>query len=224
MAKRSQKNLLRISEVAQKAGVLSSTIRYYTDMGIILTGGETRGGHRLYDEEATLNAIRKIQFLNKQGLTIEQIKKDLVSSVGKKKILVIDDEPEVGELVLGLVNNNFPFIEVKMVYNGFAAGRILNEFLPDMIILDIMLPGVNGFEVCKQIKSSELHKNVKILAITGYDSPENKEKMLAAGASDFLAKPMDLKVLKSKIVTFLDIEDQNTVVAQVLGHQALSQK
>lgn len=218
MVKRADKKLLRISEVAQKAGVLSSTIRYYTDMGIILAGGETPGGHRLYDEEATLSAIRKIQFLNKQGLTIEQIKKDLTSSYGKKKILVIDDEPEVGELVLGLAENNFPSVEVKTVYNGFAAGRILNEFLPDMIILDIMLPGVNGFEVCKQIKSSELHKNVKILAITGYDSPENREKMLACGASDFLAKPMDLTVLKKKIISFLGVEEQTAVAAHAQGH------
>jgi len=210
MQKKTNRHLLRISEVARKAGVLTSTVRYYTDMGLLSAGGETRGGHRLYDEDATLNAIHKIQFLNKQGMTIEQIKHDLADSAGKKKILVIDDEPEVGELVSGLVKNSFPFIDVKIVYNGFSAGRILGEYLPDMIILDIMLPGVNGFEVCRQIRDSELQRNVKILAITGYDSPENKEKILACGASDFLAKPMDLKVLKSKIISLLGLPEETS--------------
>ena len=198
---------MRISEIAKKAGVLSSTVRYYTDMGLLSAAGETRGGHRLYDESTVLNAIRKIQFLNKQGLTIEQIKKDLNFSSGRKKVLVIDDEPEVGEFVSELVKNNFENVEVNIVYDGFAAGKILNEYLPDMIILDLMLPGVDGFEVCKQIRNSELHKRVKILAITGYDTQENREKIIACGADDFLAKPMDLKVVKLKLSTLLKITE-----------------
>jgi DNA-binding response OmpR family regulator len=144
-------------------------------------------------------------------MTIEQIKKELSSSFGKKKILVIDDEPEVGEFVAGLVKDNFPNIEVKMVYNGFAAGKILNEYLPDMIILDLMLPGVNGFDVCSQIKGSDLHKSVRILAISGYDSPENRVKIMSCGADDFLAKPMDLRTLKSKIVSLLKITEKSAV-------------
>jgi len=207
MQKSSRRNLMRISEIAKKAGVLSSTVRYYTDMGLLSAAGETRGGHRLYDESTVLNAIRKIQFLNKQGLTIEQIKKDLNFSSGRKKVLVIDDEPEVGEFVSELVKNNFENVEVNIVYDGFAAGKILNEYLPDMIILDLMLPGVDGFEVCKQIRNSELHKRVKILAITGYDTQENREKIIACGADDFLAKPMDLKVVKLKLSTLLKITE-----------------
>ena len=84
--------------------------------------------------------------------------------MGKKKILVIDDEPEVGELVSELVKSSFPFIDVKIVYNGFSAGRILSDYFPDMIILDIMLPGVNGFDVCQQIRTSGFLKGTKILA------------------------------------------------------------
>ncbi len=215
MSKNSNKNLLRISDIARKAGVLSSTVRYYTDMGLLNTSGETRGGHRLYDEEEILDTIRKIQFLNKQGLTIDQIKKDIGFSQGRKKILVIDDEPEVGEFVSGIVKDNFPNVDVKVVLDGFTAGSILNDYLPDMIILDLMLPGINGFEVCKHIRESELHKRVKILAITGYDTPDNKEKILACGADDFLAKPMDLKTVKARIISLLGLKEEPKVSSDI---------
>ncbi|MBN1824480.1 MAG: response regulator [Endomicrobiales bacterium] len=201
----SKANLLRISEIAQKAGVLSSTIRYYTDMGLISIASETKGGHRLYEEASTINAIKKIQFLNKQGFTIEQIKNEMSSGEVRKKILIIDDEPEVGNFITEIVQNSFPEVEVRMVYDGFAAGRVLGEFLPDLIFLDLMLPGVDGFVVCRQIRSTDFLSGVKIIAVTGYDSPENREKIKACGADDYLPKPMDLKVIREKIAVHLKI-------------------
>ncbi|MCB4790588.1 MAG: response regulator [Elusimicrobia bacterium] len=204
MMKKRSKELLKISEVSKLAGVLPSTVRYYTDIGLILVASETQGGHRLYDKESTLTAISKIQFLNKKGMTMEDIKKDMLSSKIRKKILVIDDEPEFGDLVNELINHQFPDYEVKIVYNGFSAGRMLNEYLPDLIILDLMLPGVNGFEVCQQIRSSEFLNSTRILAITGYDSEENRKKILDCGANDYLAKPMDVQTLKEKITSMLE--------------------
>lgn len=203
MAKKRAKNLFKISEISKLAGVLPSTVRYYTDIGLVIVASETQGGHRLYDKDSTLSIISKIQFLNKKGMTMEDIKKDIATSQNKKKILVIDDEPEFGDLVNELVNHQFPDYEVKIVYNGFSAGRILNEYLPDLIILDLMLPGVNGFEVCQQIRSSEFLNSSKILAITGYDSEENRKKIMDCGANDYLAKPMDLHTLREKITSML---------------------
>ncbi|MFH1368402.1 MAG: response regulator [Elusimicrobiota bacterium] len=205
---RKHKNLLKISEIAREAGVLPSTVRYYTDMGLLNVSGETPGGHRLYERDFTLQAISKIQFLSQQGLTMEDIKRELDSTVGKKKILVIDDEPEVGNFVSELIKTHFPDFEVKIVYDGFTAGRILNEFLPDLIVLDLMLPGINGFDVCKQIRSSKYFSNIKILAVTGYDSAENKQKIISCGADDYLAKPMDLKILEEKIISLLQLKEK----------------
>jgi CheY-like chemotaxis protein len=201
--KRRSKNLLKISELAQQANVLPSTIRYYTDIGLLRVSGETPGGHRLYDKDPSLSVISRIQFLNRKGLTMEDIKKELADSKDSKKILVIDDEPELGDLVVELAKMHFPMFDVKVVYNGFSAGRILNEYLPDLIILDLMLPGVNGFEVCQQIRSSEFLGSTKILAITGYDSAENKKRIMDCGADDYLAKPMDLITLKQKIESLI---------------------
>ena len=204
MASRKRDGLLKISDVAKEAGVLPSTVRYYTDLGLIQPASETPGGHRLYDSATTIGAIRKIQFSNKQGKTIDDIKQDLIATDGAvRKVLVIDDEIELCEVVTEMVKTYFPHYEVRVANDGFTAGRILNEYLPDLIILDLMLPGVNGFDVCRQIRSNEYMKGTKILAITGYDSDENKQKILSCGANDFLAKPMDVPVLKSKMEKLL---------------------
>jgi len=138
---------------------------------------------------------------------MEQIKSELESGIEKKKILVIDDEREVGNFITELVKSHFPNFEVKVVLDGFSAGRILSEYIPDLIVLDLMLPGINGFDVCKQIKSSKHLAGIKILAVTGYDSVENRAKILSCGADDYLAKPMDLKVLDNKIITVLNLTE-----------------
>lgn len=199
-------NMVKISEIAKAAGVMNSTIRFYTDIGLLKKAGETIGGHRLYDKNLTLSKIKKIQFLIQKGLTIEQIKTEMVDAESKKKILVIDDEPEVGHLIEGVVSASFPGFTVKIVRDGFSAGNTLNEFFPDLIVLDIMLPGVNGFDVCRQIRSNKLFSNLKILAITGYDSPENRSKILECGANDFLAKPLEVPSLEDKINKLLNLK------------------
>ncbi|MBU2614613.1 MAG: response regulator [Elusimicrobia bacterium] len=197
--------LLRISEIAKKAGVLPSKIRYYTDMGLLNVADQTEGGHRLYNEQEALQKLNIIEFHSKKGLTIDKIKAELERTVTKKKILVIDDEPEVTQLVEDVLKNKID-AEVKVAYDGFTAGRLITEYIPDLIVLDIMLPGVNGFEICKQIRTLPFLKDIKILAMTGYDSPDIKQKIFDAGANDFLAKPMDIAVLIEKASKLLNLE------------------
>ncbi|OGS20174.1 MAG: hypothetical protein A2252_11025 [Elusimicrobia bacterium RIFOXYA2_FULL_39_19] len=196
---------LRISEIAKKAGVLPSKIRYYTDMGLLQVATQTTGGHRLYDEDITLKKLNHIGFLSKKGLSIDAIKQELVKTLQRKKVIVIDDEPEVAQLVEQVIKEKVD-AEVWTAYDGFSAGRLITEHLPDLIVLDIMLPGVNGFEICKQIHNLPYMKNTKILAMTGYDSIENKQKIMEAGANDYLAKPMDIHVLVEKVNGLLGIE------------------
>jgi CheY-like chemotaxis protein len=201
---------LRISEIAKKAGVLPSKIRYYTDQGLLEISGQTQGGHRLYDEHQTMRVLRKIEFLSNKGFSIEEIKQEMLKSAGKKKILVIDDEPEVGQLIKDVIESELPEAETRIAYDGFAAGRLVTEYMPDLIILDLMLPGVNGFEVSREIRKLPHMGNTRILAITGYDSPENRQKIMESGANDYMAKPMDINVLKEKIVALLGIEKKQS--------------
>ena len=97
---------------------------------------------------------------------------------------------------------------LRVVNDGFTAARLLNDFLPDLIILDLLLPGINGFEICKQIKQDRFLKDTKILTVTGYDSEKHRAKILAAGTDDYLSKPMDTKEFYGEICKLLKIEQK----------------
>ncbi|MBI4397395.1 MAG: response regulator [Elusimicrobia bacterium] len=205
MTIRRDEGLLKISEVAEEAKVLPSTIRHYTDLGLLQFAATTEGGHRLYHAQDTLTRLSRVKALSKRGLSLPQIKDELNLLSGKKRVLVVDDEPEVGELISDALKDR-PRFEVRVAMDGFAAGRALGEFLPDLVVLDLMLPGVNGFEVCKIIRADEGLTGVKILAVTGYSTPENVRTILQAGADKCLAKPMDLSEVLKSIGDLLNID------------------
>ncbi len=198
-----EEELIKISMIAELADVASSTIRHYTDMGLIKVGGYTEGGQRLYARTETVERLTKIQALSKRGLTLPEIKIAMEGKSKSKKILIVDDEQEVSELLVELLKNRFPDWQVRVAGDGFTAGRLIGEFYPDLIILDLMLPGVDGFHVCKQIREDPLLTGIRVLAITGYDSQEMKDKIIKCGANDYLAKPMDNKELIERVQKLL---------------------
>jgi excisionase family DNA binding protein len=115
----------------------------------------------------------------------------------KKKILVIDDDPKICELLNRILSSNGYRIEVAS--DGFEAGANILRFKPDLMILDLFMPGMDGFEVCKRIKTDPNASHIKILAITGFDTDENRKRIMQAGADGYLAKPMRKKRLLQNI-------------------------
>lgn len=124
---------------------------------------------------------------------------------GRKRILIVDDEPAVVAFIeeaLRLEGN----YELATAYDGFEAGHQLAIFKPDLLVLDIMLPGMDGFEICRRLKTDPAMSHVKVLAVTGFATEENIEKILGYGADDFLAKPLKLEDLKKKVHELLGDE------------------
>lgn len=202
---RISEGLLKIGEIAAKSDVLVSTVRHYTDIGLLKSSEATQGGHRLYKEKETLMMLARIKRYIDRGKSLPQIKEEIALSKKIKKILVVDDEVEVGDFIKDALKD-WVTTDLKVALDGFTAGRILSEFFPELIILDLNLPGVDGFQVCRQIRKEPLQGDVKILAITGYDSPEARRLIFECGADDYLPKPMDLQVLRSKISQLLNIK------------------
>lgn len=116
----------------------------------------------------------------------------------RKRILIVDDEPAVVSFIEGALRLEGEY-EVSTAYDGFEAGHQLAIFEPDLIVLDIMLPGMDGFEICRRVKSDPRTSHVKVLAVTGFATEENIEKILQYGADDYLAKPLKLEELKRKV-------------------------
>ncbi|MBB6674280.1 response regulator transcription factor [Cohnella nanjingensis] len=110
------------------------------------------------------------------------------------RVLVVDDEPNILQfLELGLLNEGF---EVKTAPDGMAALTMIPQFRPHVAILDVMMPGIDGFEVCRMLKKSE---NVAIIMLTAKDEVDDRVKGLMLGADDYMVKPFSFEELLARI-------------------------
>jgi two-component system alkaline phosphatase synthesis response regulator PhoP len=122
------------------------------------------------------------------------------------KILLVDDEPDIVEVLkYNLEKENYTVIEA---YSGKEALEQLNRS-PDLILLDIMLPDMSGFEVCTEIKEKEQHRNIPIIFLTALSSELDEVKGLGLGAVDYITKPISPKKLSARVKSNLRFVDKN---------------
>lgn len=124
---------------------------------------------------------------------------------GRRKVLVVDDDKELVELLVDALERDGRF-EIRSVNNGFGAGMMINEFRPDAIVLDVMLPDINGKEVCKRVRSEKSSEDAKIICISGMVEQDKIQELRDAGANDFMKKPFDVDELINRICQLLDVE------------------
>jgi CheY-like chemotaxis protein len=105
------------------------------------------------------------------------------------KVLVVDDERPVANYLAEFLNAHGALTAIA--YNGFDVGRLVHTFAPDFILLDLIMPGLDGFEVCAQVKADPVTHNIHIVAMTGVYTRENSLRAAAAGAEHCLPKPLD---------------------------------
>ncbi len=120
----------------------------------------------------------------------------------KANILLVDDEEAVRSMLRRVLQKKFPHCRVEEACDGLEAGWKARGFLPDLMIVDLLLPSVDGFGVCQFIRAIPELKHVRILVMTGRGE-ENRERVMKLGADDFLTKPFDLKTLEQKIKALL---------------------
>ena len=124
---------------------------------------------------------------------------------GKRKILIVDDDEELVELISDVLERDGRF-EVRSVNNGFEAGMTVKEYRPDLMVLDVMLPDINGKEVCQIVRSDKTMDDVRIICISGMVEEDKVGELRAAGADDFMHKPFEVERLVERICQLLDIE------------------
>jgi excisionase family DNA binding protein len=128
---------------------------------------------------------------------------------GRRGVLVVDDDPGVIELLTDVLGKDGRF-DVKTVNNGFEAGKLAKELHPDLIILDVMLPDINGKAVCASIRSDPTMSDIKIICISGMVEEDKIQELRDAGADDFMHKPLDIDELVRRVCRLLDIESTAT--------------
>jgi DNA-binding response OmpR family regulator len=123
-----------------------------------------------------------------------------------KSILVVDDEPNI-VLSLEFLMEEAGY-EVRTVSDGEEALRAIKEKLPDLILLDVMLPKLDGYEVCLAVRANPAWKDVRIIMLTAKGREVDQEKGLAFGADDYITKPFSTREMVSKVKTILgeDVE------------------
>jgi excisionase family DNA binding protein len=120
---------------------------------------------------------------------------------GAKKILIVDDDQAVRGLLRQILSRAGYTPETAK--DGFEAGVRILEFKPGLVILDLLMPGMNGFEVCRQIRQNKTTSRTKILAVTGFDTEENRQRIMEGGADGYLAKPLEKEQVLQTVAELL---------------------
>jgi excisionase family DNA binding protein len=167
------KDFLTPNQVANLLMVSPVTVRQWAQKGM-LQAQTTAGGHRRF----TMDSVR--QFARERGI-------DLPNATDR--LLIVDDNRQFNDFLAVLFATEFPGLEVLTAYDGFEAGRLVQQFKPTVVLLDVMMPGIDGLEVCRSLKGDPQTQDIRVVAMTGFHTPELQKKMLAAGAQVLLSKP-----------------------------------
>ena len=124
---------------------------------------------------------------------------------GKRKVLLVDDDVELVELMTKVLEEDGRF-EVRIATNGFDAGMMVKEYRPDLIVLDVMLPDINGKEVCHRVRADTTMEDVRILCISGMVEEDKIQDLRLSGADDFLHKPFEIEDLIERMCGLLEME------------------
>lgn len=178
MTTKSTKTFLTPKEAAARLMVAPVTIRAWAERGW-LTAQVTAGGHRRY-------LVSDVEtFAHSRGLAFSRPGRVAM------RILVVDDDLQVISYLEEMLNGCTDPIEIEAAQDGFEAGFMINRFDPDIVLLDLMMPGMNGFEACRRIKADPATATIRVVAMTGYPSPENVQRIVEAGAEQCFAKPIN---------------------------------
>jgi excisionase family DNA binding protein len=124
---------------------------------------------------------------------------------GRRKVLLVDDDTELVEIMTKFLEEDGRF-EVKIATTGFDAGMLVKEYRPDIIVLDVMLPDINGKEVCQRVRADNTMEDVRILCISGMIEEDKIQDLRLSGADDFMHKPFDAEMLIERMCKLLEME------------------
>ncbi len=132
----------------------------------------------------------------------------------RHRILVVDDDDTCRDLVQRYLRAEH---DVMTVENGSAALETLEKQAVDLVLLDVILPGIGGNEVCRRIKSMRQDTYLPVLLVTSLDAQEDRNEGLMSGADDFLTKPFDRHELRLRVNTFLRLRDMDRTIRSQVG-------
>jgi excisionase family DNA binding protein len=185
------KNNYSTHDIAEIFGVTPRTVANWIDAGE-LAAYLTPGRHRRVLRRELKN------FLLRQKM---EIPPELNDKKYRPAILVVDDDRRLAGTLKRMLEKEFSKYEIMTAADGYRAAEIIFDWEPQLVIMDIIMPGIDGCEVCARIKKR--NPAIKVIAVSGYSTAENREKMAKAGSDAFLAKPFRKRELIDEVTDLL---------------------
>ena len=173
----SSPNDMSTHDVARLCGVAPRTVLRWVDAGV-LPGYQTGGGRR---------RIRKgdlVTFMRGRGMAVPD---ELAPN--RNRVAIVDDDRLHVQMMLRMLHAGYPGLEVETAVDGFAAGALVFSFKPHLIFLDLVMPGMDGFEVCRRIRADRAFDDVGIVIVTGHLTDAWRTRLAELGADECLVKP-----------------------------------
>jgi two-component system OmpR family response regulator len=139
-----------------------------------------------------------IQFMLENDIPI-----DLLTG-GKHRVLVVDDDPQIIELFQDVFSRDDK-LDVKYAATGYDAGVLSEQFKPELMILDYMLPDINGNVVCKTVRANPQLAGMKIIIVSGVVNQDEITDLLQEGADEYMKKPFNIEKLLARVYAYLDV-------------------
>jgi len=174
-----RKPYLTPTEVAKMLRVATVTVRMWAQKGM-LKAEVTPGGHRRY----MLQEVKR--FAGSHGIALQLEEDD-----NNLRVLIVDDEPEWRALLTDVFKDTSEEVITETAADGFEAGHKVAVFRPHLVLLDLMMPGINGVQVCQAIKSDPETSSARVICISGYIEEENEQRLKDAGVEHCFAKPLN---------------------------------
>lgn len=194
MAKsKKKKKVFSAHEVANFCDVVNQTAINWIRQGHLEAYTTPGGQYRVYADVLA-------KFMQNQGMRMpDEVREILAEQAKIEQVLIVDDDQSLNDLIKQFLDKKYPEFKVTQALDGYDAGRAILEQRPDVVILDINLPGVDGLKLTRQIKSDENLSRPIVVAITGMEDAGIEDRAREAGVDGFIKKPVDLESLPGLI-------------------------
>lgn len=123
-----------------------------------------------------------------------------------RKVLIAEDQPDLSQLLVDIVGRLRPYgVETVTARNGTEALDLARKEHPSLVLLDMMMPGMNGLEVCRQIKTDPDLKSMRVIMVSARVQPEDRVQAAEAGADEYLTKPFDINAMLERVQMALGV-------------------
>jgi len=200
----SKKEVLSTFEVAKIVGVHHQTVNSWVRKGW-LPAARTPGGHRRINREELDKFLRRHQ---------QRSSPQTVNEENTGHLLVVEDDEDTRTALVRNLQERFPALEVSYAIDGYDAGRKLSRRVPQLVFLDLMMPGLDGFHVLRDIRSDNRLRSCNVVVVTGFLNRENGQEALRIGADLVLTKPVDMEVI-CHIVEHLVVHDKSVKTLKI---------